>query len=181
MMKKKSFIYDDLYRYIGNRSLKSLFRYTLFTPGFRYIYFLRNCQKKNWLFPLYFFLLRRYSIKYGIQIPYQTSIDRGFRIVHFGLIVIHPGAIIGKNFNIAQGCTVGSSEGKKRGTPIIGDNVCMQPNSVVVGNIKIGNNVLIAPNSFVNFDVPDDSIVINSQNKIIRRDNPTGKYIVYKL
>lgn len=178
---KKSIIYDDLYRYTGTRKLKSLFRFTLFTPSFRYIYFFRNCQKRNWLFPFYRILLRRYSIQYGIQIPYQTNISRGFRIVHFGMIVIHPNTVIGENFNIANGCTIGHAEGRNRGTPTIGDNVCMQANSVLVGNIKIGNNVLIAPNSFVNFDVPDNAVVISHRNEIKRTDNPTKKHIVYPL
>jgi serine O-acetyltransferase len=119
--------------------------------------------------------------KYGFQIPESTKIGRGFRIVHFGMIVIHPLTIIGENFNISQGVTIGNSQGKSSGTPIIGDNVCIQPNAVVVGGIKIGNNVLIAPNAFVNFDVPDNAIVIGNPGKIILKENPTAKFIVYPV
>gem|GEM_PF-5626873 len=38
---KKS-IYDDLFRYTGKRSIRLLWKYVFFTPGFRYIYFLRK-------------------------------------------------------------------------------------------------------------------------------------------
>lgn len=57
----------------------------------------------------YLIFLRLCMLRTGIQIPYQTKIDAGFRIVHFGTIVINPGAKIGKNFNIANGVTIGSA------------------------------------------------------------------------
>ena len=68
------------------------------------------------------------------------------------------------------------------GTPTIGDNVCMNANSMVVGGCHIGNNVLIAPGAFVNFDVPDNSIVIGNPAKVVVKEvSPTNKYIVYPL
>lgn len=118
----------------------------------------------------------------GIQIPVATSIDKGFRILHYGTIVIHPDSVIGKNFNIAQGTLVGSNIGKHVGTPVIGDNVYMFANSMVVGGVKVGNNVLFAPGAFCNFDVPDNSIVLGNPGKIIQRDtSPTAKHIVYPV
>ena len=90
--------------------------------------------------------------------------------------------MIGENFNISQGCLIGNAQGKRCGTPIIGDNVCMNANSIIIGGVKVGNNVLIAPGAFVNFDVPDNSIVIGNPGQIIKREtSPTDKYIVYKI
>jgi len=178
---RKSNVYEDLYRYCGSRSRKHLLRYLFFTPGFRYIYILRQCQKRNFLFPIFFILLKHYQIKYGIQIPYQTEIGKGFRIAHFSNIVVNPATKIGANFNIANGCTIGNSGGIKKGTPIIGNCVSLQTNSVVVGGIKIGNNVLIAPNTFVNFDVPDNSVVIGQKAKIISKEDASNFQIVYKV
>jgi hypothetical protein len=127
-------------------------------------------------------LLKLCSFWTKIQIPYSTVIAEGFRIVHFGNIVINPDARIGKNFNIAQGCLVGNSKGRVAGVPVIGNNVCMNANSIVIGGIKIGDDVLIAPGAFVNFDVPDNSIVIGNPGKIINRNSsPTQKYIVYPI
>ncbi|WP_259014711.1 serine O-acetyltransferase [Emticicia fluvialis] len=180
-MNKNSIIYDDLYRYTGNRSFKSLIRYVLFTPAFRYIFFFRKCQKKNLLFPFYRVMLFHYSHKYGIQIPYQTKIGRGLRILHFNNIVINPEAIIGENFNITQGCTIGIDGGDNFGVPKIGNNVAMQPNSVVVGNITIGDNSLIAPNAFVNFDVPPDSIVITQKCKVIYKENASVDWAIRRV
>lgn len=120
-------------------------------------------------------------LRTGIQIPPETNIAEGFRVVHFGHIVINPMAKIGKNFNIAQGVTIGSAEGKRSGAPIIGDNVCIQPNAVVVGGITIGDDAFIAPNAFVNIDVPAGCIAIGNPAEIIIKEKASAKYIVYKI
>ncbi len=178
-------IKEDLYRYIGkdcNRIICQI-RYVLFTPGFQYIYFFRKTASAPKLFRLFWHIgLRFCMFKTGIQIPYSTKIGSGFRIVHFGHIVVNPQTVIGKNFNISQGVLIGNSDGKRKGVPTIGDNVCINANAIVIGGVNIGNNVLIAPGAFVNFDVPDNSIVIGNPGKIIHREqSPTQKYIVYPL
>lgn len=175
-------IYDDLYRYVGDeRSFLNLMRLFFFTPSFRYVFLYRKTSLASTLVSkvLWKFLLRRCMLTTGIQIPASTKIGRGLRIVHFGHIIINPAVVIGKNFNIFPGVTLGHSEGKKKGCPVIGDNVSIQTNAVVVGKIIIGNNVLIAPNAFVNFDVPDGSIVVGNPGKIIPHENGSGNYIVY--
>lgn len=176
-------IYDDLYRYVGKRDFKLLVRYILFTAGFRYVFLFRKTQLASNRISSFLWkvLLRQCMLRTGIQIPEQTKIGNGFRIVHFGNIVINPKAIIGKNFNIAQGVTIGSAEGKIKGVPTIGNNVCIQPNAIVVGGIVIGDDVFIAPNAFVNFDVPNGAIVIGNPGQIILKEKASAKYIVYKL
>ncbi|MGL5937585.1 MAG: serine acetyltransferase [Phocaeicola sp.] len=181
--KSKNIIFDDLYRYCGNYSLKSFLRYFLFTPGYRYIVIFRLTQNASNLITRTFFLLflRIHSIMYGIQIPHQTKIDRGFRIAHFGTIVINPAAKIGKNFNIANGAVVGNAAGNRKGCPTIGNNVSINANAIVVGGITIGNDVLIAPNAFVNFDVPDGALVIGNPGIIKKREKASAEYLVYKI
>ena len=176
----------DLYRYIGNDSNRFLYqlRYVLFTPGFQYIYFFRKASLSRFRISrlLFEICLKLCSFKFGIQIPSSTRIGEGLRISHFGTIVVNPDAIIGRNFSIAEGTLIGNSQGKRSGCPVIGDNVCMQANSIVVGGVNIGNHVLIAPGAFVNFDVPDNCIVIGNPGQIIQRDSsPTDKYNVYKV
>lgn len=102
----------------------------------------------------------------------------GFYIGHCGRIIINPRTVLGKNINIATGVTIGQeNRGKRKGCPIIGDNVWIGTNAVIVGNITIGTDVLIAPLAYVNFDVPDHSIVIGNPAKIIHRENATEGYI----
>ena len=185
-MIKKSDFYYDLYRCEGERAdkLSVKLKSILFTPGRNYMFLFRHASTAKNKFSRMFWssLLFITKVKTGIQIPKNTKIGRGMRILHFGTIVVNPGTVIGKNFNIAQGVLIGNSEGKKAGVPTIGDNVYCGANSLILGGIYIGNDVLIAPGAFVNFDVPDNSIVIGNPGKIIPRDSsPTKKYIVYPV
>lgn len=179
-------IQEDLYRYEGDRS-KSLLvklKYLFGVPGFTYIFFFRHTsQSRNIIMRLFWgIFLHLTKFITHIQIPASTIVGRGFRISHFGHIVVNPSAVIGDNFNISQGCLIGNAQGKRAGAPTIGNNVCMNANAVVIGNAHIGDDVLIAPGAFVNFDVPDNSIVIGNPGKIIPRDSsPTEKYIVYPV
>lgn len=118
------------------------------------------------------------SEKSGIQIPTRAKIGKGFYIGHFGTIIINPDAIIGENVNIATGVTIGkTNRGEKKGVPVIGSNVWIGTNAVVVGNIKIGDDVLIAPNAYVNVDIPDHSVVIGNPAIIHSKENATEGYI----
>lgn len=176
----------DLYRYEGERSKNFWIRlkYILFIPSFTYIYFFRKAQhtKISLLRIMYVIVLRLISYVTHIQIPYQTKIGEGFHILHFGTIVVSPYAQMGINFSISPGVVIGGSLGKKEGYPVIGSNVCVRANAIIIGGCKIGNNVLIAPGAFVNFDVPDNSIVIGNPGRIIlRQDSPTAKYIIYPI
>lgn len=176
---------QDLFRYIGdgNKSILQRIRYILFTPGYQYIYCFRHVSlAKNPVTRLFWkVLLRRCMFHSGIQIPAGTNIGPGFRISHFGSIVVNPAAKIGKNFSIAQGALIGSAAGKRKGVPTIGDNVIQSANSVIIGGVTIGDYTMIAPGAFVNFDVPAHSIVIGNPGKIIPSDHPTDKYNVYKI
>lgn len=178
-----SVIYDDLFRYEGQRKFSVLLRYFFFTASFRYIFLFRKTQNASNPISRIFWkmLMCQCMLKTGIQIPSQTKIDKGFRIVHFGHIVIHPNAVIGKNFNISHGVTIGQSDGKNAGVPTIGDNVVIQTNAVIAGGISVGNDVLIAPNTFVNFNVPDGATVIGNPGKIIEREKSSASYIAFSV
>lgn len=117
----------------------------------------------------------------GIEIKTQTEIGPGFLMCHPYNITVSPFAKLGKNVNLMKGSTVGMSQGKKPGAPIIGNEVQVGINSTVVGGITIGDDVLIAPNTFVNMDIPSHSVVIGNPCRIIHKENATDKYIVYKI
>lgn len=87
---------------------------------------------------------------------------------------------IGKNCNIHKGATIGQeNRGKRKGTPVIGNNVWIGINSTIVGKVVIGDDVLIAPNTYVNRDIPSHSIVIGNPCKVIPNEEATKNYINY--
>jgi serine O-acetyltransferase len=181
----KRIIQADLYRNDGLSGTAGLLKGLLFIPGFRYMYFFRktSLSRRHSFGRLFYGLfLRRYSFKYGFQIPVTTQIGGGLYLCHCGTLVINSKAKIGKNCNIAHCVTIGqTNRGKLKGCPTIGDNVWIGAGAVIVGKINIGSNVLIAPNSFVNFDVPDNSLAIGNPAKLIAKENPTEGYINFVL
>ncbi|MDE6282978.1 MAG: serine acetyltransferase [Muribaculaceae bacterium] len=175
---------QDLYRYEGTNAKSFLvkLKYLLFVPGFQYSYCFRHAHtSKNIVSRLFWnSLLRLMMYHSGIQIPAATRIGPGLMFGHWGTIVINERTIIGCNFMISHGALIGNTQGRKKGTPIIGDNVKVGANAIILGNVRIGNNVLIAPGAFVNMDVPDNSIVIGNPGKIITKsESPTSVYIHY--
>ncbi len=171
-------IQADLYRINRRQGYAQLIKTAVKDLGFRYLLLYRLLQRGKYRFVIKV-LLRRTSIQTGLRIGYKAKIGKGLHIVHYGDIDINNDVIIGNNCNIYQGVTIGMTfRGNKRGCPILGDNVWIGTNAVIVGNVHIGNNVLIAPLSYVNVDVPDNSIVLGNPAKIISRDNVTEGYIV---
>jgi len=145
----------------------------------RFHYYFRKEQSakgimKYW-YHLCFSILKR---KRGLEIHATSKIAEGLYLGHPYNITINPNAVIGKNCNIHKGALIGQeNRGKRKGAPVIGDNVWIGINAVVVGSITIGKDVLIAPNSYVNCDVPSHSVVFGNPCVIKHKENATEGYI----
>lgn len=113
-----------------------------------------------------------------VEINLGTQIGGGLYIGHPFCITINPDAKIGSNVNLHRDVLIGQeNRGKRKGAPIIGDEVWIGINAAIVGKIVIGDDVLIAPNSYVNCNVPSHSIVIGNPCRIIHKDNATENYV----
>jgi len=166
MKKFISLIKEDLFRYKGKEDFLNFLITYFKVPGFNYLVWLRLAQVYK--FKLFKFILRRKMIKFGIEIYPDTNIGKGFYIGHFGGIVINSNAVIGNYCNISHCVTIGQlNRGRKKGVPIIGNNVYIGPGAKILGKIKIGNNVVIGANSVVINDVPDNAVVGGIPAKII--------------
>lgn len=88
-------------------------------------------------------------------------------------IVINPSAKIGKNCIIYQNVTIGAgkySEKYNSCTPLIGENVVIFANSVIIGGICIGKNSVIGAGSVVISDVPEGVVAAGNPARIIRKN-----------
>lgn len=114
----------------------------------------RNRVLKCVLGPLVYCLYRHFEFKYGIHANANIEVGPGFHPVH------GPNNLnaekIGKNFTVRQFVTIGEHNG---GRPIIGDDVTINPNAVVVGPIVLGDGCTIGALSYVSHDVPPGKVV----------------------
>lgn len=173
---------SDLYRYGGATGPKHFFQALLFNPGFTYTFWLRTCtylSKKGRACFIPFLvsrlILRHYTYKFGIAIPFGTSIGPGFYVGHFGGIVVNVQTVIGRNCNISQGVTCGkSNRGPLKGNPTIGNNVYIGPGAIVIGNIKLGDNCAVGANAVVTKDVPANSVVAGAPARVVSSNGSEG-------
>ena len=167
----KDLIKGDLYRYTGGGKF---FKSILLVPGFKYMCVWRLLQytgshKAFFIFDVLLKIkLTLMQRHYGIQIPRNTKIGKGFYIGHYGTIVINEAAIIGDNVNISHGVTIGqANRGKRIGAAIIGNQVYIGPGAEIIGKVVIDNNVAIGANAVVTHDIPNDACVGGIPAKII--------------
>lgn len=140
---------------------------------FRYSFWMRLANSGGILGLVAKVLHRRYTIKYGIQIPRNTKIGYGFYIGHGVGIVINGGTIIGNNVSISQFLSIGTN---KKTPATIGDNVYIGPNVCIVEDVKIGNDITIAAGSVVIRDISQNSTVVGCPARKIG-ENKHPEYI----
>ena len=113
-------------------------------------------------------MVLRQSLKTGIQINPGAEIGEGLYMPHYGGIVVNPSVVIGKNCYLSHNVLIGKVHtGKRKGVPVIGDDVFIGTGAVILGNIKIGNNAAIGVNSVVIDDVPGGVMVAGAPAKVI--------------
>lgn len=61
-----------------------------------------------------------------------------------------------------------SNSGYNIGKIVIGDNVWIGSNAIILKDVTIGNNVVIGANSVIYKSVPDNSVVISNSQLIIK-------------
>lgn len=106
----------------------------------------------------------------GIEIHPGAVIGNEFFIDHGGGVVIGETSIIGNNVTIYQGVVLGGvlMDPVKR-HPTLGNNIVVGTGAKLLGPIIIGDNVRIGANSVVVIDVPPNSVVVGVPGKIISR------------
>lgn len=172
------YIKSDCQRYRTTPSLLNILSLMLIGRNhcLRYSFWFRLSSRKNIFRPFAKLMLWRYSVRYGIQIPKETSIGYGLFIGHGIGIVINPTATIGNNCNLSQFTTIGANEGK---AAVIGDNVYIGPSVSIVEHVKIGSNATIGAGAVVVKDVPENATVAGVPAKVLSYEQP-GRYIMHR-
>lgn len=109
----------------------------------------------------YYYQRRKNSLghKLGFFIS-AGNFGSGLKISHYGSIIIHPKARIGKNCTIHGNCCIGSKGISPDDTPIIGDNVDIGQGAQALGGITIADGVKIGAGAIVTKSILEPNVTV---------------------
>ena len=99
------------------------------------------------------FRFHRLSVKLGMTIPINVF-GPGLSIPHYGTIVVHGNARVGKNCRLQEGVTIGATNGSHEAA-VIGDNCYFGSGAKVIGAIRIADDVAVGANAVVTADITE--------------------------
>ncbi|WP_298693155.1 serine acetyltransferase [uncultured Sulfuricurvum sp.] len=108
----------------------------------------------------------------GIELPWNTSVGSGLKLYHGQGLVVNDHSIIGSNCTLRHNTTIGHKElsnGTFSASPIIGDNVDIGSNVVIIGPVTIGDNVIIGAGSVVVKSLESNAVYAGNPAKLIKK------------
>ena len=160
LSKNKILIEEDIIRYGNNTSsIKNLLLCFLFNEkSFRNVIYYRLGYNYSFILKIF------YKENPTLHINENSIIGGGFLIVHGDCTYIWAKSI-GNNVYINQGVTIGVVGDK---SPVIGNNVRIATNSLVLGDVLIGDNVLIGAGTVIVKSVPSNCTVVGNPARIVK-------------
>lgn len=147
--------------------------------GFRAVYLYRvgHWCRKHRMKLLSELLLRAMHLFCHCSIAPAAEIGPAFTIRHTGDVIVGGATKIGSHCDIRQGVTFGGSVNKERNgqtQPIVGDHVLVGTGGKILGPVIVGDNVTVGANAVVISDIPSNTIAAGVPARVIRKD---GKLI----
>lgn len=99
------------------------------------------------------FRFHRLSVRLGFTIP-PNVFGEGLAIPHYGLIVVHGAAKVGKNCRLQEGVTIGATNGSHEAA-VIGDNCYFGSGAKVIGAVRIADDVAVGAGAVVTRDITE--------------------------
>jgi serine O-acetyltransferase len=110
------------------------------------------------LLPL-FLTLRLLSAKH--EIHYHAEIGKGLRVLHPSLgVVVSAHTIAGEQLILTGGNCIGGRRPLRRGDLVLGNNVTLGANAVVLGPVRIGSRVVVGAGAVVIESCGDNTVLV---------------------
>lgn len=104
----------------------------------------------------------------GVELPYRVTIGSGLHLYHAQGLVLNADCVLGSNVVLRHCTTIGNARPNSK-SPIIGNNVEIGSNVVIIGDISIGDGAVIGAGSVVVKSVPANAVAVGNPARIIRR------------
>jgi putative colanic acid biosynthesis acetyltransferase WcaB len=108
----------------------------------------------------------------GIELRYKAKVGPGLKLYHGHALVVNDGVVIGARCALRHCTTIGSKQlpdGSESACPVLGDDVNVGANAVILGPIKIGDRAVIGAGAVVVKDVPAGAVVGGNPARVIRQ------------
>lgn len=99
------------------------------------------------LLKYYKFRFHKLSVRLGFSIA-PNVFDEGLSIAHYGTIVVHANARVGRNCRIQEGVNIGATSGSDKAA-VIGDNCFIGSGAKIIGAVRIADDVAIGAGAVV--------------------------------
>ncbi len=143
-------------------------------PGFRAVIFYRLQQhfshSGNYRIALAFSNLNQFLT--GAEFCVGCEVGTHFRVRHPAGIVIGGNVRLGRNIILQQNVTIGekySNASTHSGSPVLGDDVTVGANSVLIGPINIGSSITIGALSLVNSSFKNPGVIAGIPAKYVKK------------
>ncbi|WP_222867751.1 serine O-acetyltransferase [Sphingobacterium phlebotomi] len=91
---------------------------------------------------------------------HARNFGTGLKIYHYGSVIVHPKAKIGKNCTIHGNCCIGSKGGFPDLPPQIGDNVDIGQDAQILGDIIVADGVKIGAGAIVTRSIVEPNVTV---------------------
>lgn len=136
----------------------------------------RSCMDSAILFPAYVVLRILHMLTcvfFSISLPPTVKAGAGLAFQHFGSIVFHPRAELGRFVKVYQGSTIGAND--VGDVPVIGNHVTIYHGAAVLGKCRIADHARIGAMALAIDLVSDRPCTIYGQPARVQRIFDTPK------
>jgi serine acetyltransferase len=140
---------------------------------FRAAHWVRSLPGPCWLVGAPYLAFYRLIVEWilGIELRFKTEVGPGLRLYHGQGLVVHERTIIGANCTLRHGTTIGNKSASDSLCPVLGNDVDVGAQAIILGAIRIGDGAVIGAGAVVVKDVAPGVTVVGNPARVLIRES----------